>query len=108
MIGQWTGTFPFAATGHNELKVAITQLYPGMLSVIILAAAHSTNGVTRTLNIYDDAGLLMYQHTLLPDNVVTPLNPTIPIFGGCSIGVTLSGDAGGSGGTDTVKVYTGL
>ena len=107
-IGQWTGSFPFGATGSDELKQTIVQLYPGMLSVIILAAGQSNNGVTRTLNIYDDSGLLLYTHALLPDATNTPLNPVCPIFGGCGIGVKLSGDAGGSGGSDTVKLYTGL
>lgn len=107
MIGQWVGSYPFGATGHSELKKTITQLYPGMLSVIILAAAQTTNGVTRTLNIYDDGGLLMYTHNLLPDNTTTPLQPSVPIFGGCVVSIILSGDAGSTG-SDVCKLYTGL
>lgn len=93
----------FAATGTE--KTALVN-EAGLINSIILVVPNFTNVITATLTIHDEDGNELYNSTAKAKNatyVITGL--AVPVHYGFSSKVTLSGNAGGSGGTVSVALF---
>lgn len=85
----------------------------GFCSVIIADVPNFTNAINATLTVKDRRGYTLFTSVALARNVVTNIGDTItaadfgdiPIDNRYTLTVTLSGAAGGAGGTVKVMLY---
>jgi hypothetical protein len=94
----------FGATGTTNTA----KLYEnGYVTAYVMTVANFTNVVTATLSIQDDDGDTIYTgsaHAKGATHLVASLN--IPVDRNYTATITLSGDAGGSGGNVVLKLFT--
>jgi len=97
--------FPFAAAG-TELSAKIDN--EGFVSDIIFVVPNFTNVVTATLTIHDEDGNELYNSTAKAKNAIYVITGIrVPVTFGFSAKVTLSGVAGGAGGTVSARLFIG-
>jgi hypothetical protein len=97
-------SFPFTAT---SLTATQTIQNNGYVTNLVFSVPNFTNGITGTLTVLDDLGSVIYDSTAKAKNasyVVASLS--IPVDYKFTAKVTLSGVAGGDGGTATVRLFT--
>jgi len=96
-------TFAFAATG-TQLTSLIHE--NGSISLMVIEVPNFTNTITITVTVLDTDGDTLWESgSLAKNSTVRRTGLSIPVDYGYTIQVDLSGVAGGSGGTVTVKNY---
>jgi len=79
-------------------------MMPGWCKFIKVKVPNFTNAITATLTIYDPDGDVIYTKADIAKNAVTlEEGKTLPIHPKAKVNVTLSGAAGGTGGTVLVR-----
>lgn len=84
----------------------------GFARMLIVNAGSLTNAVTITVDVKDSAGYVVWTKSAINKNAITRFDPFstdkfdgVPIDMNGSVSVTLSGAAGGTGGSITVVLY---
>lgn|SRR5574337_675453 len=81
----------------------------GYVTDFAVVVPNFTNVITATLTIEDEDGIVLYTKSAIAKNATTVQNGIFVPVGKNYIGrIVLSGAAGGTGGTVTVKLYTDI
>jgi hypothetical protein len=100
-----TASFVFAATGTTATATIHEN---GYLTDYILVAPNFTNSVTSTLSIADDSTspVTIWTGDAKNENATSVVNSlSVPVDRGFTITCTISGVAGGTGGTVTTHLF---
>ncbi len=96
-------TLTFGATGTEK---SFTLSVNGEAQHIRFVVPNFTNAVTATLTVHDEGGYEVYNSTAKAKNASYWLSPVqVPLTGYNTVKVTLSGNAGGTGGDVVVVLY---
>lgn len=91
-----------AATGTS---FTTTITYKGVLTRYLLECFDATNAVTRTLTLVDENSITIFTGAAHADNGNYSVPIDVEIDGTYTVTITLSGAAGGSGGTDYITFW---
>jgi hypothetical protein len=92
----------FGATGTTG---SMSFTHTGFLVALVVDVPDFTNNITVTAAVQDADGLELYSLAAIAKNntqVIHMLEKYCPVYGETTVALTLSGVAGGSGGTITV------
>ncbi len=78
----------------------------GHMTDLAVVTPNFTNAPTGILTIEDESGIVLYAKTAIANNATTIVNSlTVPVDRGYIARLTLSGAAGGTGGTVNAKLW---
>lgn len=97
---------PFPFTASSTTATYVLRVSNGVTTdMVVISVPNFQNAPTVTFSIVSPSGYTVYSIAALPNSAVTTIFPYRPIMGNTSFTLTLSGGAGGSGGTALMDIY---
>lgn len=111
-VGKSQSNFAFGATGTTAAAVAITE--EGWVGYATVVVPNFTNSITVTVTVKDKDGNTVWTKGTIAKNATAVYgngpdavsNGKFPIQYGYTVEAVLSGNAGGTGGTVIVNLFT--
>lgn len=104
-------SYVFDDTDTSEDAYLPDRILGRFAHAIKVKAPDFTNAITLTINVYDSNGDLLFTKAAIAENAVTMVYPQVveskpcPLVRKARVNITLSGAAGGSGGTVLIAIF---